>query len=328
VRVISYREALNEALREEMKRDERVFLMGEDVGVYNGVYKVSKGLLAEFGPERVRDTPISEEGFTGAAIGAAIAGMKPIVEIMYNDFICLAMNQIVNFAAKMRYMSGGQLKVPIVIRTMIGQGRGRGCGGEHSQVLIPWFINVPGLKVVTPATPYDAKGLLKTAIRDEAPVIFFEAAKLYSLKGNVPEEEYTIPMGKADKKMEGKDVTLVAISTMVPASLSAANKVRKEDGISVEVIDPRTLIPLDKHTIISSVKKTGRLIVAEPCCKTGGIGAEIAAMVYEEAFDYLDHPVVRVAALDIPVPVSPPLEKMVVPNEDNIVEALRNMFTK
>lgn len=329
MREITFVEALNEALREEMRRDERVIVMGEDVQLgysgLGGIFMVTAGLMKEFGPERVRDTPISEEGFVGAAIGAAISGMRPVVEVMYADFLMCCMNQIVNHAAKLRYSSGGQLKVPVVIRTMIGQGRG--VGSDHSQVPIPWFMNVPGLKVVSPSTPYDAKGLLKSSIRDDSPVIFFEPFLLYRMKGFVPEGEYTIPLGRADVKRKGEDITIVAISSMVPRALSAADKLQG-DGIDVEVVDPRTLSPLDKGTIIDSVKKTGRLITVENSVRTCGVGAEIISMVVEEAFDYLDAPAVRVAAPPMPAPVSPTLEKATIPTEEDIIGAVRKILSR
>lgn len=326
MREITYVEALNEALKEEMRRDERVIVMGEDVQFgysgRGGLFLVTADLFKEFGPERVRDTPISEEGFVGLAIGAAVTGLKPVVEIMYADFILCCMNQIVNVAAKLRYSTGGQLKVPIVIRTMIGQGRG--VGSDHSQVPISWFMNIPGLKVVAPSTPYDAKGLLKSAIRDENPIIFFESFLLYPTRGSVPEEEYLVPLGKADVKRGGDDVTVVAMSTMVPRALSAAEKLKAE-GINVEVIDPRTLIPLDKETIISSVKRTNRLVIVESGVKTCGVGAEIASIVVEEAFDYLDAPIKRVAAPHVPAPVAPSLERLTIPTEDKIIKAIKEI---
>lgn len=322
VRELNMIDALREALTEEMRRDPRVIILGEDVGIQGGIYRVTQGLLAEFGQERVRDTPISEEGFMGAALGAAITGLRPVVEIMYADFVANCMNQIVNFAAKMRYSSGGQLRVPIVVRSMVGHGRGH--GGDHSQVPMTWFMNVPGLKIVVPATPYDAKGLLKTAIRDDSPSLFFEPHILYRTKGEVPEEEFTLPFGKADVKRKGNDVTIVAISAMVPRALESHDKLR-EEGISAEVIDPLTLRPLDVDTIVGSVKKTNRLVTVEYSPKTGGIGAEISALVIERAFDYLDAPIVRVAAPDVPIPVSPPLEKMTVPSVESIVEAVKSI---
>jgi len=321
-RMLSMAEAINEALREEMRRDERVVLLGEDVGVLGGIYRVTKGLLEEFGPERVIDTPISEEGFVGAAIGLAIMGFRPVVEIMYADFLANCMNQVVNFAAKMRYMSGGQLKVPLVIRTMMAHGRGH--GGDHSQVPIPWFLNVPGLKLVAPSTPYDAKGLLKSAIRDDSPVIYFEPYVLYRARGPVPEGEYTIPLGRADVKRRGDDATVVAISAMVPRALEAADRLA-EEGISVEVVDPRTIVPLDEETIIKSVMKTNRLLVVEYSHKRGGVGAEIAALVVEKAFDYLDAPVMRLASPDVPIPVSPALGKLTIPTVEDIIRAIRSL---
>ncbi|MFB0543859.1 MAG: alpha-ketoacid dehydrogenase subunit beta [Candidatus Bathyarchaeia archaeon] len=320
VRELSMIEALREALAEEMKRDPTVIVMGEDVGVLGGIYRVTQGLIEEFGPDRVRDTPISEEGFVGAAIGAAVTGLRPVVEIMYADFLANCMNQIVNFAAKMRYCSGGQLKVPLVIRTMVGHGRGH--GGDHSQVPMTWFMNVPGLKLAAPATPRDAKGLLKTAIRDDSPVLFFEPHLLYRVKGPVPEGEYAIPFGKADVKRRGDDATVVAVSAMVQRAVEAHERL-KEKGITVEVVDPLTINPLDVDTIVESVKKTNRLVTVEHSPKTGGIGAEIAALVVEKAFDYLDAPIVRVAAPDTPVPVSPPLGRMTVPSVEEIVETVR-----
>lgn len=316
-------EALREALAEEMRRDSSVIVMGEDVGVLGGIYRVTQGLLEEFGPERVRDTPISEEGFMGAAIGAAVTGLRPVVEIMYADFLANCMNQIVNFAAKMRYCSGGQLRVPVVVRTMVGHGRGH--GGDHSQVPMTWFMNIPGLRLVAPSTPHDAKGLLKTAIREDSPVLFFEPHLLYRVRGPVPEEEYTIPFGRADIKRRGEDVTIVAVSAMVPRAVEAHERLR-EEGITAEVIDPRTLNPLDIETIVESVKRTNRLITVEYSPKTGGVGAEIAALVVERAFDYLDAPITRVAAPDVPVPVSPPLGRMTVPTVEEIVEAVEALL--
>ncbi len=323
MREITFVQALNEALMEEMRRDEGVFVMGEDVGILGGIYRVTRGLMEEFGPERVRDTPISEEGFVGAGIGAAITGLRPVVESMYADFLANSMNQIVNFAAKMRYMSGGQLKVPLVIRAMMGHGRGH--GGDHSQVPMTWFMNIPGLKIAAPSTPYDAKGLLKTAIRQDDPVLFFEPYILYSVKGSVPEGEYTIPFGEADVKRRGDDITLVAVSAMVPRALQAAEELVEED-VGVEVIDPRTLIPLDEEAIVGSVERTNRLVTVEYSHKRGGIGAEISAMVLEEAFDYLDAPVVRVAPPDVPIPVTPTLGRLMVPSVEDIVDAVHRVL--
>jgi pyruvate/2-oxoglutarate/acetoin dehydrogenase E1 component len=322
-REITFAEAINEAIREEMKNDSTVILMGEDVGVLGGPYGVLKGLQDEFGPERVRDTPISEDGFVGAGIGAAITGLNPIVEVMYPDFLPSAMNQIVNHAAKLRYMTGGQLTVSLTIRTAIIQGRGS--GANHAQVLIPWFAHVPGLKVVIPSTPYDAKGLLKTAIRDNSPVMFFETEKLYSTRGAVPEEEFLIPFGKADIKKDGSDLTIVAICDMVFEALEAAKELEKE-GINAEVIDPRTLVPLDKEAIINSVKKTNKLVIVDNNWRTCGIAAEIAAIVVEEAFNHLDAPIIRVTTPQIPEPVSPPLIELLIPNKEKIVTAAKKLF--
>lgn len=323
MRKITYAEAINEAIREEMRRDEKVILLGEDIGVFGGVFKVTKGLIEEFGSERVIDTPISESAIAGSALGMSLMGLRPIAEIMWIDFMTVAMDQIVNQAAKFRYMFGGQCKVPLVIRTQ--EGGGRYNGSQHSQALEAWFVHVPGLLVVVPSTPYDAKGLLKTAIRDDNPVIFIEHKLLYRVEGEVPEDEYLIPFGKADIKREGKDVTLVATSRMVYKSLSVAEKLAK-DGISVEVIDPRTLVPLDIETIKESVKKTGKLVIVHEASKRGGIGAEIGIEVCEEVFDYLDASPKRVAALDTPIPYSPNLENYVLPDEEKIEKAIREVL--
>ena len=321
-RELTMAEAINEALREEMRRDERVILLGEDIGVLGGIYRITKGLLDEFGPERVIDTPISEEGFMGAAIGLALTGFRPVVEIMYADFLANCMNQLVNFAAKMRYMSGGQLSIPLVVRTMMAHGRGH--GGDHSQVPIPWFLNVPGLKLVAPSTPYDAKGLLKAAIRDDAPAIYFEPYILYRTRGPVPEGDYVIPLGRADIKREGDDITVVAISAMVPRALQAA-EILAGEGISVEVLDPRTIVPLDEEAILRSVMKTNRLLIVEYSHRRGGVGAEIAALVVERAFDYLDAPIKRLASPDVPIPVSPELGKLTLPSVKAIESAIRDL---
>lgn len=323
MRKIAYREALKEALREEMRRDSRVFLLGEDIGRYwGGAFKVTKGLAEEFGDERVRDTPISESAIIGAAVGAAITGMRPVAEIMFGDLTALAMDQIANQAAKIRYMFGGQAKCPIVVRTPFGAGVN--IAAHHSQSLEAWFMHVPGLYVAAPSTPYDAKGLLKTAIRSDNPVVFCEHKLLYPLEGEVPEEEYTIPFGVADVKREGKDVTVVATLFMVHKALNAAEKL-EEEGISVEVVDPRTLTPLDKQAIIKSVKKTGRIVIVTEDCKTAGVSAEIAAVVAEEAIDYLDAPIKRVAEPDTPIPFSPPLEQYVIPDEKAIIKAVKEV---
>jgi len=323
LRKIAYREALREALREEMLRDKRVFLLGEDIGRYwGGAFKVTKGLAEEFGDERVRDTPISESAIIGVAIGAAITGMRPVAEIMFGDLTTLAMDQIANQAAKLRYMFGGQTSVPLVIRTPFGGGVN--IAAHHSQCLEAWFMHVPGLYVAVPSTPYDAKGLLKTAIRGENPVIFCEHKLLYPVEGEVPEEDYTVPFGTAAVRREGTDVTIVATLYMVHKALEAAEKLENE-GVSVEVVDPRTLVPLDKEAIIRSVKKTGRLVVVSEDCKTAGVTAEISAVVAEEALDYLDAPIKRVAAADTPIPFSPPLENFVIPNENRIIKAVKEI---
>jgi len=325
LRELSYADALREALREEMLRDPNVILLGEEIGVFNGVYKATRGLLDEFGPERVKDTPISEIVIAGAAVGMALVGLKPVAEIMYMDFLPICMDQLCTQAAKMRFMSGGQLKVPMVLRTQYSLGRQH--GSQHSQFTPAWFMQVPGLKVVTAATPYDAKGLLKTAIRDNNPVLFLECGLLYRTKGPVPEEEYTIPFGKAEIKRKGEDVTIVGISRVVGEAITAATKL-EEKGISAEVIDVRTLQPLDIETIIESVKRTSRLIIACDDIKTGGVGAEISATVQESAFGYLDAPIQRVACALTPIPFSPPLEHMYMPNADRIIETATNMIGK
>jgi len=323
VREISYRDALNEALREEMLRDKTVFLLGEDIGKFwEGAFKVTKNLAKEFGDERVRDTPISESAIIGVAAGAAITGMRPVAEIMFGDLTALAMDQIANQAAKLRYMFGGQTKVPMVIRTPFGAGVN--IASHHSQSLEAWFMHTSGLKVAMPSTPYDAKGLLKTAIRDGNPVMFFEHKLLYPIKGLVPEEEYLVPFGVADVKKEGKDVTVVATLYMVHKALAAAKELG-EQGVEAEVIDPRTIVPLDKKAIIDSVKKTGRLVIVSEDCKTAGVSAEIAAVVAEEALDYLDAPIKRVAEPDTPIPFSPPLEQFVIPNEKSIIKAVKEV---
>jgi pyruvate dehydrogenase E1 component beta subunit len=324
MRELTYRDALREALREEMLRDERVFLIGEDIGRYwGGAFKVTKGLAEEFGDERVRDTPISESAIIGVAVGAAITGMRPVAEIMFGDLSTLAMDQICNQAAKICYMFGGQTKVPLVIRTPFGAGVN--IASHHSQSLEAWFMHTPGLLVAVPSTPYDAKGLLKTAIRGDNPVMFFEHKLLYPIKGEVPEEGYTIPFGVAEVKREGEDVTVFATLYMVHKALAAAQELRKQ-GISVEVVDPRTLVPLDKEAIIRSVKKTGRIVIVTEDCKTAGVSAEIAAIVAEEALDYLDAPIKRVAEPDTPIPFSPLLEQFVIPNEKTIIKAVKEVL--
>ena len=319
MREITYAEALHEALREEMLRDPSVILLGEEIGVFGGAYKITRGLLAEFGPERVRDTPISEIAIAGAAVGLALTGFKPVAEIMYMDFLPISLDQLATQAAKIHFMSGGQLNVPMVLRTQYSLGRQH--GSQHSQFFPSWFFQVPGLKVALPGTPYDAKGLLKSAIRDENPVLFVESGVLYRSKGEVPEEEYTIPLGQAEVKRKGDDVTILGVSRLVGEAVSAAKKL-EEKGVSAEVIDVRTLQPLDLETIVTSVKKTARLVIACDDVKTGGVGTEISASVLESAFDYLDAPIIRVACPEIPVPFSPTLEQMYLPNADKIVEAV------
>jgi pyruvate dehydrogenase E1 component beta subunit len=321
---ISYRDALREAIQEEMRRDSTVFLLGEDIGRdWGGAFKVTDGLAQEFGDERVRDTPISESAIIGTAVGAAITGMRPIAEIMFGDLTALAMDQIANQAAKIRYMFGGQAKCPLVIRTPFGAGVN--IASHHSQSLEAWFMHVPGLHVAAPSTPYDAKGLLKTAIRGSNPVFFCEHKLLYPIQGEIPEEDYTVPLGVADVKREGDDVTIVATLYMVHKALKAAQELEKE-GVNAEVVDPRTLTPLDRQTIIRSVKKTGRLVIVSEDCRCAGVSAEIAAMTAEDALDYLDAPIRRVAEPDTPIPFSPTLEQFVIPSEKNIMKAVKEVL--
>jgi pyruvate dehydrogenase E1 component beta subunit len=323
MRELTYAHALREAIVEEMDRNPNIILLGEDIGVYGGVFKVTDGLLARFGSDRVRETPISEAGFVGAAVGLAMTGKHPMAELMFMDFAWVAADQIFNQAAKLRYMSGGRVQVPMVIRTQ--QGGGRGNAAQHSQSLETIFTHIPGLKVVLPATPYDAKGLLKSAFRDPNPVIFIEHKLLYATKGPVPEEEYILPLGQADVKRPGQDVTLVSLSRTVLHALEAAEEVAQE-GISVEVIDLRCTVPLDLEAILASVRKTGRLVIAHEAHRRLGIGAEVAALVQEHAFDYLDAPIQRVGAMDVPIPYSPPLESQVLPGKDHIVAAIRTVL--
>ena len=324
-RELTFAEAIREALAEEMRRDPRVCILGEDVAEAGTPFKVLSGLVEEFGTERVLDTPISEAGFTGLAVGAAMTGMRPIVDIMFGDFITLTMDQMVNQAAKVHYMSGGKWKVPMVMRTTLGATRRS--AAQHSQSLHAWFSHVPGLKVVLPSTPYDAKGLLKTAIRDENPVVFFEDKMMYKLKGPVPNDEYTIPLGVADIKREGSDITLVATSSMVQVALSAA-ALLEEAGISAEVIDPRTTWPLDEKTLIESVRKTSRAIVLDEGYERYGVTAEIASVIAEGAFYDLDAPVKRMGAMHVPIPFSPPLEDVTVPTEQTVFVAAQTMCGK
>ena len=323
-REITYGEVVREAIAEEMRADDSVFFMGEDVAVAGGVFKVTVGLLDEFGPGRVLDTPISEAGIMGAGVGAALTGMRPIVEIMFGDFIPIAMDQIVNQAAKMCYMTGGQAKVPLTIRTTIGAGRSS--AAQHSQSLHAWLSHIPGIKVAIPSTPADLKGLLKTAIRDDNPTVIYEDKMMYSLKGDVPEgDDFTIPFGVADVKRVGTDVSLVATSRMVHTALNAA-KILEKEGISVEVVDPRSLSPLDKDTIIQSVIKTSRAVVIDEACQSYGITGELASTIHDEAFDYLDAPVKRIGAMDVPVPFSPGLEPSTIPDEEKIVKTVHSLF--
>ncbi|OGS18111.1 MAG: hypothetical protein A3J83_02875 [Elusimicrobia bacterium RIFOXYA2_FULL_40_6] len=323
MRTITYWQAINEALSEEMEKDKNVFIMGEDVAIYGGAYAVTRGLYEKFGEERVRDTAISEAAIVGAGLGAALTGCRPVVEIMYVDFMGIAMDQICNQIAKIRYMFGGKCKVPLVIRTEGGPGRT--LGAHHSQSLESWFVHIPGVKVVMPSTPYDAKGLLKSAIREDNPIIFIEHKMLYGVKGEVPEGEYTLPIGKADVKKEGKDVTIIAYSRSLLRSLEAATALEKE-GISAEVVDPRTIHPLDIETIMDSVKKTHKVMIVHEACKTGGAGAEIAARIMEEGFDYLDAPIKRVCGADVPMPKAPNLEKMAVPSVEDIINAAKELM--
>lgn len=320
---ITYREALNQALREEMDRDERVFIMGEEVGYFGGAFKVTDGLLAVYGEKRVRDTPISELTIVGSGIGAAMGGLRPIVELMTVNFSLLAMDQIVNHASKIRYMFGGKAKVPIVIRTP--QGAGHQLGAQHSQSLEAYFMHSPGLRVAIPATPADAKGLLKSALRQEDPVIFLEHESLYGMKGEVPEGEHLVPFGKARVAREGKDVTIVSYSKCVYDAIHAAEALENE-SIDAEVIDLRMLNPLDISAVIESVRKTGKAIVVYEGWRTGGAGAEIAAQIYEAAFDHLDAPVERVATLDMPIPYNAKLEKAALPSPAEIVRVAEQMM--
>lgn len=318
---LTYLEAIREALLQEMRRDPEVFLIGEDIGVYGGAFGVTRGLLDEFGPERVRDTPISEAGIAGAAVGAALMGMRPVMEIMFMDFLTISMNQLVNQGAKIRFMFGGKASIPMVVRAPAGSGTG--AAAQHSQSLEAWFVNVPGIKVVAPATPYDAKGLLVSAIRDNNPVLFMEHKLLYRQKGHVPEELYTIPIGQAEVKREGRHVSVLAYSIMVPRALEAAEQLAQE-GIELDVVDLRSLKPLDKQTIIGSVSRTGRVLILHEAPQTGGFGGELAAVVTEsEAFDYLDAPVRRLGGRDIPIPYNRTLERATVPQVEDIVTAAR-----
>ncbi|HXH97430.1 MAG TPA: alpha-ketoacid dehydrogenase subunit beta [Gaiellaceae bacterium] len=325
VRTLTFAQAINEALAEELRRDLSVFVIGEDVAEAGHPFKVLSGLVEEFGPERVVDSPISEAGITGLGVGAAMTGMRPVVDIMFGDFLTLVMDQLANQAAKTHYMSGGSLKVPLTVRTTMGATRRS--AAQHSQSLHAWVAHVPGLKVVLPSTPADAKGLLKAAIRDDNPVVFIEDKMDYAVKGDVAEEEYTIPLGVADVKREGDDVTVVATSSMVRVALAAAEQL-EGDGISAEVIDPRTLVPLDRDALVRSAQKTGRAIVVDEGHRSYGASAELAAAISEGAFWSLDAPVRRLAALDVPVPFSPPLEDVTVPTPELVAQTARELCNK
>jgi pyruvate/2-oxoglutarate/acetoin dehydrogenase E1 component len=323
VREISYSEAIREALSQEMRRDERVFLMGEDIGVYGGAFGVTLGMIDEFGEERIRETPISEGVIAGAAIGAALVGMRPVAEIMFMDFVTIALEQLVNQGAKLRYMFGGHATVPMVLRTPAGSGTG--AAAHHSQSLEAWLVHVPGLKVVMPSTPYDAKGLLLSSIRDPNPVMFVEHKLLYPRKGPVPEHDYEVPLGLGEVKREGTDLTIVATSIMVPRSLQAAEQLSAE-GIEAEVVDPRTLRPLDLETIEASVKKTGRVLIVHEAPITGGFGGEVAARIAGgAAFEYLEAPIKRFCGLDTPIPYNRTLEYYTVPQPETIAAAAREL---
>lgn len=322
MRELMFSEALNEALKEEMRRDETVFVAGEDIARYGGIFGVTAGLLPEFGPKRAKDTPITESAIAGLALGSALTGLRPVVEIQFMDFLCSCMDEVANQIAKIRYMYGGAVKVPLVIRTQ--GGGGFGAAAQHSQSLEAWFVHLPGVKVVMPGTPYDAKGLLKSAIRDDDPVLFIEHKALYQIKGLVPDGEYTIPLGKAEVKRRGKDVTVVAYSLMLGAALSAAETLAHE-GIEVEVIDPRTLSRLDADTIVESVRKTRKLIIMHEAPLTGGFGAELSALVTERAFDALEAPPRRLACPNVPVPFAPAMEKFCIPDEEDLTKAVREL---
>jgi pyruvate dehydrogenase E1 component beta subunit len=325
IRELTYGEAVREAIAEEMRRDPRVFLIGEDVAEAGHPFKVLTGLVQEFGTGRVIDTPISEPGYCGIGVGAAMTGMRPIVDIMFGDFITLAMDQIVNQAAKVHYMSGGKLKVPIVFRTTLGATRRS--AAQHSQSLQAWVSHIPGLKVALPSGPYEAKGLMKTAIRDDSPVVIFEDKMMYRVKGPVPEEDYTVPFGVAEIKRPGTDITIVATSSMVQVALGAA-KMLEEVGISAEVIDPRTTVPLDRETLIASARKTSRALVVDEGYLRYGVTAEIASVIAEGAFYHLDAPVRRIGAMDVPVPFSPVLEDLTVPSEKMVFDVARELCGK
>jgi pyruvate dehydrogenase E1 component beta subunit len=324
MREITYTEAVREALSEAMREDSNVFIMGEDIGVYGGAFGVTRGMIEEFGPERIRHTPISESAIAGAAVGAAITGMRPIFELQFSDFITIALDQMVNQAAKIHYMYGGNVSIPLVMRTPGGSGTG--AAAQHSQSLENWTAHIPGLIVIQPSTAYDAKGLLHSAIANNNPVMFYEHKLCYRTKGDVPEGKYFIPIGVADIKRPGKDISVIATSYMVHKALEAAEILAKE-GIDIEIVDPRTLVPLDKKTIVDSVKKTGRALIVTEAVKRSGFSSELAAVISEEeSFDYLDHPVVRLAGAETPIPYEPNLEKLAVPQVNDIVEACRKIM--
>ena len=324
-RELTLAQAVNEALAEELRRDPSVFIIGEDVAEAGHPFKVLSGLVEEFGTDRVIDSPISEAGISGLGLGAAITGMRPVVDIMFGDFLTLIMDQVVNQAAKIHYMSGGSLKAPLTIRTTLGATRRS--GAQHSQSLHAWVAHIPGLKVCLPSTPADAKGLLKSAIRDDNPVVLFEDKMMYAVKGLVPEGDHLVPLGLADVKREGDDVTVIATSSMVQVALSAADELER-DGVSVEVVDPRTIAPLDRATLIASARKTGRVIVVDEGHQSYGASAELAAVVAEDAFWHLDAPVVRLGAMDVPIPFSPVLEDQTVPTPERVAEAVLSLLGK
>ncbi len=325
VREITYAEAVREAMSEEMRSDASVFVMGEDIGVYGGAFGVSLGMIDEFGAERVRDTPISEAALIGIGTGSAVTGMRPIVEIQFSDFLAIGMDQLANQAAKIRYMFGGRASVPMVVRTPSGSGTG--AAAQHSQSMEAWYAHVPGLKVVVPGTPYDAKGLLKSAIRDNNPVVFFEQKLLYRRKGPVPEEEYTLPIGKSDVKREGRDLSIITYGRLLPTCLEIAETFSAERGIEIEAVDPMTLRPLDAAPIIESVKKTGHVLIVHEAVKHGGFGGEIAATIADsEAFFYLDAPIKRLGGMDVPIPYNPELERNAVPNPERIRAAIQEVL--
>jgi acetoin:2,6-dichlorophenolindophenol oxidoreductase subunit beta len=324
-RELTMSQAVNEALAEELRRDPTVFVIGEDVAEAGHPFKVLSGLVDEFGPERVIDSPISEAGISGLGLGAAITGMRPVVDIMFGDFLTLIMDQVVNQAAKIHYMSGGSLKAPLTIRTTLGASRRS--GAQHSQSLHAWVAHIPGLKVCLPSTPADAKGLLKSAIRDDNPVVIFEDKMMYAVKGLVPDGDHLIPLGLADVKREGEDVTVIATSSMVQVALSAADELER-DGVSVEVVDPRTIAPLDRAALVASARKTGRVIVVDEGHQSYGASAELAAVIAEDAFWYLDAPVVRLGAMDVPIPFSPVLEDQTVPTPERVADAALRLLGK